>query len=169
MGFADIVEKVKPAVISVRVKIDQPANSSDDDDSGLPFPPGSPFEKFFKQFGMPNMPNGHEIITGQGSGFFISADGYAVTNNHVVQNAENVQVTTDDGKTYKAKVIGTDPRTDLALIKIDGNRFSVCEAVRLHAARWRLGACGRQPVRTWRHCHRRHRLGPRPRYRRRPV
>ncbi|HEY6621984.1 MAG TPA: Do family serine endopeptidase [Steroidobacteraceae bacterium] len=122
VGFADIVEKVKPAVISVRVKIDQPANSSDGD-SGVPFPPGSPFEKFFKQFGMPSMPNGHEIITGQGSGFFISADGYAVTNNHVVQNAENVQVTTDDGKTYKAKVIGTDPRTDLALIKIDGNNF----------------------------------------------
>jgi serine protease Do len=122
VGFADIVEKVKPAVISVRVKIDQPA-SADSGDNGLPFPPGSPFEKFFRQFGMPSMPNGHEIITGQGSGFFISSDGYAVTNNHVVQNAENVQVTTDDGKTYKAKVIGTDPRTDLALIKIDGKDF----------------------------------------------
>ncbi|MGB6504552.1 MAG: Do family serine endopeptidase [Xanthobacteraceae bacterium] len=122
VGFADIVEKVKPAVISVRVKIDQPANSSDSDDAS-PFPPGSPFEKFFRQFGMPNMPNGHEIITGQGSGFFISGDGYAVTNNHVVQNAENVEVTTDNGKTFKAKVIGTDPRTDLALIKIDGKDF----------------------------------------------
>ncbi len=121
VGFADIVEKVKPAVISVRVKIDQPAASSDSD--ALPFPPGSPFEKFFRQFGMPSMPNGHEIITGQGSGFFISNDGYAVTNNHVVQNAENVQVTTDDGKTFTAKVIGTDPRTDLALIKIDGKDF----------------------------------------------
>ncbi len=122
VGFADIVEKVKPAVISVRVKIDQPASSGGSDDN-LPFPPGSPFEKFFRQFGMPGMPNGHEIITGQGSGFFISSDGYAVTNNHVVQNAENVQVTTDDGKTYKAKVIGTDPRSDLALIKIDGKDF----------------------------------------------
>jgi serine protease Do len=123
VGFADIVEKVKPAVISVRVKIDQPADSKLDKDDGLPFPPGSPFEKFFKRFGMPNMPNGHEIITGQGSGFFISPDGYAVTNNHVVQNAENVQVTTDDGKTYPAKVIGTDTRTDLALIKVDANEF----------------------------------------------
>ena len=66
---------------------------------------------------------GHQVITGQGSGFFITADGYAVTNNHVVQNAENVQVTTDDGKTYTAKVIGTDPRTDLALIKVDGKDF----------------------------------------------
>jgi serine protease Do len=66
---------------------------------------------------------GHEVITGQGSGFFITADGYAVTNNHVVQNAERVQVTADDGKTYSAKVIGTDQRTDLALIKVDGSDF----------------------------------------------
>ncbi len=66
---------------------------------------------------------GHQIITGQGSGFFITADGFAVTNNHVVQNTENVQVTTDDGKTYSAKVIGTDSRTDLALIKVDGKDF----------------------------------------------
>src|SRR5205085_6006302 len=55
----------------------------------------------------------------QGSGFFISADGYAVTNNHVVDKADNVQVTTDEGKTYTAKVIGSDSRTDLALIKVD--------------------------------------------------
>jgi len=66
---------------------------------------------------------GHNVITGQGSGFFISADGYAVTNNHVVEKAESVEVKTDDGKTYKAKVIGTDPRTDLALIKVDGASF----------------------------------------------
>src|SRR5580693_4997583 len=124
VGFADIVEKVKPAVISVRVKIDRPADQGlNTDDGDLPFPPGSPFERFFKRFGAPNgvPPGGRQIITGQGSGFFITADGYAVTNNHVVQNAENVQVTTDDGKTFTAKVIGADPRTDLALIKIDGN------------------------------------------------
>jgi serine protease Do len=122
VGFADIVEKVKPAVISVRVKMERPADA-DSSDQELPFPPGSPFERFFKRFGMPNTPNGKEVITGQGSGFFISPDGYAVTNNHVVQNAEEVTVTADDGKTYTAKVIGTDTRTDLALIKIDGNSF----------------------------------------------
>ena len=123
VGFADIVEKVKPAVISVRVKMERPTNSTLGDDD-LPFPPGSPFEKFFKRFGTPNGGgHEHEIVTGQGSGFFISADGYAVTNNHVVQNAETVQVTTDDGKSYAAKVIGTDPRTDLALIKVDGSDF----------------------------------------------
>jgi len=66
---------------------------------------------------------GHNTITGQGSGFFISADGYAVTNNHVVEKAESVQVTTDDGKTHNAKVIGADPRTDLALIKVEDGPF----------------------------------------------
>src|SRR4029077_2462552 len=76
-------------------------------------------------FGAPNGPGGKEkeVVTGQGSGFFISADGYAVTNNHVVQNAETVTVTTDDGKTYTAKVIGTDSRSDLALLKVDGGNF----------------------------------------------
>ncbi|MFZ0425321.1 MAG: Do family serine endopeptidase [Xanthobacteraceae bacterium] len=123
VGFADIVEKVKPSVMSVRVKIDRPADTNlGNDEEDMPFPPGSPFERFFKRFGMPQG-HEHEVITGQGSGFFISSDGYAVTNNHVVQNAENVQVTTDDGKTYTAKVIGTDTRTDLALIKIDGTNF----------------------------------------------
>jgi serine protease Do len=122
VGFADIVEKVKPSVISVRVKMERSA-SPDLNDQEMPFPPGSPFERFFKRFGTPNAPNGKEVITGQGSGFFITADGYAVTNNHVVQNAEDVTVTTDDGKTYNAKVIGTDSRTDLALIKIDGSSF----------------------------------------------
>jgi serine protease Do len=124
VGFADIVAKVKPAVISVRVKIDRPASSSLSSDES-PFPPGSPMERFFRRFGAPNGGDGggHQVITGQGSGFFITADGYAVTNNHVVQNAQTVQVTTDDGKMYEAKVIGTDSRSDLALIKVDGKDF----------------------------------------------
>jgi serine protease Do len=136
VGFADIVEKVKPAVVSVRVKVDGgPRMMGFEGD--MPFPKGSPMDRFFRQFGMPDdgnpggqgnpgsqgnqgSPGGRNMITGQGSGFFISADGYAVTNNHVVDKAENVQVTTDDGKVYQAKVIGTDPRSDLALIKVDG-------------------------------------------------
>jgi serine protease Do len=126
VGFADIVEKVKPSVMSVRVKMDAGARDSDFDSDENPFPKGSPFEYFFRRFGMPDgqdSPRGqrrHQFTMGQGSGFFISADGYAVTNNHVVDKAESVEVTTDDGKTYTAKVIGTDSRTDLALIKIDG-------------------------------------------------
>jgi len=124
IGFADIVEKVKPAVISVRVKMRTAQSSSDEE---LAFPKGSPLEKFFKRFGMPegmpNMPRGRRFGSAQGSGFLISSDGYAVTNNHVVEKATSVEVTTDDGKTHTAKVIGTDPRTDLALIKIDGGNF----------------------------------------------
>lgn len=125
-GFADLVAKVKPAVISVRVRVDESADSSGDmKNSDNMLPPGlegTPFEKFFKQFGeMPRgMHQGHQIITGLGSGFFISPDGYAVTNNHVVDHAKSVQVTTDDGTKYTAKVIGTDAKTDLALIKVDG-------------------------------------------------
>ncbi len=126
IGFADIVEKVKPAVISVRVKIDGGSQTTGTGDLDN-LPPG--LREFFRRFGgvpdMPQqgMPRGHNVITGQGSGFFISDDGYAVTNNHVVEKAENVQVTTDDGKTHTAKVIGTDPRTDLALIKVEGGPF----------------------------------------------
>ena len=122
VGFADIVAKVKPAVISVRVRLERVASGPGEEE--MPMPPGSPFDRFFRRFGMPENGEGrHQLITGQGSGFFITADGYAVTNNHVVQNADKVQVTTDEGKTYTAKVIGTDSRTDLALIKIDGNDF----------------------------------------------
>jgi serine protease Do len=133
VGFADIVAKVKPAVISVRVKLSgaaEPALNRDDDQQ-IPAQPGSPLDRFFRQFGDqfgqqfgrqfgPNAPRGHETISGEGSGFFISADGYAVTNNHVVDHAKSVQVTTDDGIVYTAKVVGTDAKTDLAVIKIDG-------------------------------------------------
>jgi serine protease Do len=123
-GFADMVERVKPSVISVKVtmkdKVADASSKSDDDEQG------SPMERFFRRFGesdgMPQKPGreGRRGAMGQGSGFFISADGYAVTNNHVVDGAEKVEVTTDAGKTFVAKVIGTDPRTDLALIKVDG-------------------------------------------------
>ena len=135
VGFADIVAKVKPAVISVRVKVSDSADpallhgSRDDDQEQIPTQPGSPLDKFLHQFGDqfgqqfgPQAPRRHDTITGEGSGFFISADGYAVTNNHVVDHAHSVQVTADDGTVYPAKVVGTDSKTDLALIKVDGNK-----------------------------------------------
>ena len=126
VGFADMVERVKPSVISVKVTMKEQgerrdANKSDDDGAD------SPMERFFRQFGGPNGSPGarsrgrHGEMMGQGSGFFISSDGYAVTNNHVVDGADKVEVTTDAGKTYIAKVIGTDPRTDVALIKVEGS------------------------------------------------
>ena len=122
-GFADLVTKVRPAVISVRVKMDETSNTADMKSNGedmRPFMQGSPFEKFFRDQMPKGMTQRHRIITGVGSGFFISPDGYAVTNDHVVDHAKSVQVTTDDGSTYTAKVIGTDPKTDLALIKVSG-------------------------------------------------
>ena len=130
IGFADIVERVKPSVISVKVNIAQKLVKDDSSSEDSPFQPGSPMERFFRRFGGPDgLPpglrggprGGGRAMTGQGSGFFISSDGYAVTNNHVVDGADKVEVTTDDGKTYSAKVIGTDPRTDLALIKVEGS------------------------------------------------
>jgi serine protease Do len=127
-GFADIVQRVKPSVISVKVTMkDRVADASDRGGDG-PDQSGPPMERFFRQFGAPegtppgtrDHHGGHGVMMGQGSGFFISPDGYAVTNNHVVDGADKVEVTTDDGKTYTAKVIGTDVRTDVALIKVEG-------------------------------------------------
>ena len=132
-GFADLVEKVMPAVVSVEVKYTQTASGDDEqagEGGGMELPPGldqlpedSPFRKFFEQLpqfkkGMPGgEPQGQQGRS-EGSGFLISADGYAVTNNHVVKDAETVTVKFDDGKEYSAEVVGTDPKTDLALIRI---------------------------------------------------
>ena len=132
VSFADLVQKVKPAVISVKVKIaEQDAQpmafgGNGGNDNELPFPnlpPNHPLNRLFGPFGQNGAPGGQapkRFGEALGSGFFISADGYAVTNNHVVDKAKTVSITTDDGKSYSAKVIGTDPKTDVALIKVDG-------------------------------------------------
>ncbi len=120
-SFAKVVDRVKPAVVSVRVKMDDAATDSSDTSGQLENLPPQ-IQQFFRQFGEQNgmghnqMPPQHAIALG--SGFFISADGYVVTNNHVVDHAKTVTVTTNDGKTLDAKVIGTDPKTDLALLKV---------------------------------------------------
>ncbi len=128
-GFADLVDKVMPSVVSVQAKY-TPANVTSDSGDGAQqfqfgFPPGSPFEQFFK-----NMPQGQGSPfnaprqgggTSQGSGFIISGDGYAVTNNHVIKDASEVTVKFSDGREYDAKVVGTDPKTDLALLKIEAS------------------------------------------------
>lgn len=118
LGFAGIIARVKSAVVRVRVKMKRFASS---DESQQEFPSRSPFDQFFRQFGIPvpTTPVPQTEIA-LGSGFFISGDGYIVTNNHVVAHGESFEVTTNDGKTYPAKVIGTDPLTDLALIKVNG-------------------------------------------------
>ena len=125
-SFADVVDRVKSSVVSVKVKLAD-GGDADGEVQGMPhFPPGSPFDRFFKQFGSPDDNDGdgpmprhqrHSSMA-QGSGFFISSDGYIVTNNHVVDHATEVTVTTIDGKTIPARVIGTDPKSDLALLKV---------------------------------------------------
>ncbi len=138
-SFADIVQKVTPAVVSVKVKKDgnaqQMAMGDEGGMGGADVPPQ--IERFLKRFGFENGPGGMQgqgqmpqraprgergerRVVGQGSGFIISADGYVVTNNHVVDGASEVDVTTTDGKEYTAKVIGADSRTDVALLKIEG-------------------------------------------------
>ena len=127
-SFADVVDRVKSSVVSVKVKMAD-AGDAESDMQGMPhFPPGSPFERFFRDFGVPDDQDQgeapaprrqHHMTMAQGSGFFISPDGHIVTNYHVVQNSKTVTITMDNGKVLDAKVIGTDPKTDLALLKVD--------------------------------------------------
>ena len=124
-SFANVVERVKPAVVSVRVKIENAGAVAEDEGEGQRdgqmdnMPPE--IQKFFKRFGGGNggmRPSQPHQMVGQGSGFFVTADGFIVTNNHVVENAKTVTITMADGKTLDARVIGTDPKTDLAVIKV---------------------------------------------------
>ena len=117
-SFADVVERVKGAVVAIKVKAVETTNNDNED--GPELSPDDPLYDFFKRFGQGRggMPQKH-ITQSQGSGFIISADGYVVTNNHVVEHASEVEVVLDSGKTLPAKIIGTDKRTDLALLKIN--------------------------------------------------
>ena len=118
---ADLVERTSPAVVTILSTQEAPDEIAGMPE-GSPFGSGSPFEEFLRRFGMPEaMPSpqpGPRGI-GVGSGFVIEDDGYIVTNNHVVDNAETVKVRLADEREFDAEVIGTDPQTDLALIKID--------------------------------------------------
>ena len=132
-SFADVVEKVRPAVVSVRVKsvAEDASASGGEDQPFFDFPPGTPMERFFKQFRQ-QMPKGQRQQQGPaqmslGSGFFISDDGYLVTNNHVIDKEQSVTVVLDDGTELPAKVIGADSKTDLALLKVtppSGTKFT---------------------------------------------
>ena len=118
-SFADLVEKVSPAVVSIQVEAEREVAGI----SPFNFPPGSPFERFF---GAPPESEDGERPTrkaySQGSGFLISADGYIVTNNHVIEDGTNISVVFSDGTEKQAELIGRDPRTDLAVIKIKGDK-----------------------------------------------
>ncbi|HVN22175.1 MAG TPA: Do family serine endopeptidase [Dongiaceae bacterium] len=115
-----VAARVTPAVVNVTVtsKVKADANTSNGPDDMQQFFGQSPFGQFFGPHG-PRMRQQPQIEHGMGSGVVISPDGYIVTNNHVVDGAVDVRVTTSDRRVLKAKVVGTDPLTDLAVLKVD--------------------------------------------------
>src|SRR5436305_1628488 len=121
--FSDLVERVSPAVVSIRVREGATEQSSEGDSEPFPgfrdLPPE--LRKFFQKQ-LPKMPPQKQPTTALGSGFFISDDGYVVTNNHVVDNSDNFTITTEDGTEFHAKLIGKDDRTDLALLKVSSGK-----------------------------------------------
>ncbi|MHA6645609.1 DegQ family serine endoprotease [Mesorhizobium sp. A623] len=136
-SFADVVERVSPAVVSVRVKA-KVQQTSDNGFEMFQGPDGMPdnpqLREFFKQFRGGRNQDGNRRPSqrdhsndkprpvAQGSGFFISEDGYLVTNNHVVAEGTAFTVVMSDGKELDAKLVGTDPRTDLAVLKVDSDQ-----------------------------------------------
>ncbi|HEU0221130.1 MAG TPA: DegQ family serine endoprotease [Paracoccaceae bacterium] len=116
-SIADLVERVSPAVVTVLSTRFVNPEERFGALPGLPFPPGSPFEEFFRRFGTPEgrpMPQ-----QGLGSGFVIDSAGYIITNNHVIDDAGKVRVRLKDAREFEAEVVGTDPMTDIALLKIE--------------------------------------------------
>jgi serine protease Do len=118
--FADLAEKVSPAVVNITTSTTVAAST----EPGPIVPEGSPFEDFFRDFMDRNGPNGQSPRRSQalGSGFVISEDGFIVTNNHVIQGADEVLIEFFEGFELEAKIIGTDPTTDLALLKVDSDK-----------------------------------------------
>ena len=127
MDPADVAEMTMPAVVNINTDkvVERQSHPFMDDPS------------FRRSFDMPDNDGGSRVERSLGSGVVISADGYIVTNNHVVENAENIRVSFNDRETYDAEIVGTDPQTDVALIKIDADKdlpflsFGDSEALRI--------------------------------------
>ncbi|MFZ2146358.1 MAG: DegQ family serine endoprotease [Sedimentisphaerales bacterium] len=132
-AFASIAEKTSPAVVSLKSErtITREYQSTPDWPFGDPF--SDPFEFFFRRSPQQRSPQRspqrqyREPRIAQGSGFIISADGYMLTNNHMVEGAEKVEVELTDGRKFTAKVIGTDPDSDIAVVKIDAGNLPYLE------------------------------------------
>lgn len=138
-SFADLSERLLPSVVNISStqKVEDPADFPE-----MPqFPPGSPFEDFFEEFmnkrgrGMPSTPP-----ASLGSGFIIDAEnGYIVTNNHVIKDAEEVRITLHDDTTIEAEIIGKDDKTDLALLKVDPKKHPLTAVTFGDSDRMRVG------------------------------
>ncbi|MFW6051729.1 MAG: Do family serine endopeptidase [Myxococcota bacterium] len=127
-AFAEVAERVSPAVVSLRVEARVPTSQM-----GLPF-------KFFGPPGMqgPQMPD-HQVRQGNGSGVIIGPDGHILTNNHVVENATRITVVLQDGRHLEGEVVGTDPATDLAVVKVEAKGLPTAEFAdsdAVHAGEW---------------------------------
>lgn len=150
--FTDLVERTGPAVVNIRttekVKLGQPGTGSAEDEEmqeffkrffGVPMPrqpqPNAPTPRGRKPMPQPD----EETPRGVGSGFIISADGYVMTNAHVVDGADEVYVTLTDKREFKAKIIGADKRSDVALVKIEGTnlpRLTMGDSNRIRVGEW---------------------------------
>lgn len=117
-SFADLADKVSPAVVNITTTTTVAAST----DGGPMVPPGSPFEDFFKDFmdrqgdDQPQRPRRSQAL---GSGFVISEDGFIVTNNHVIEGADEIMIEFFSGEQLPASLVGTDPKTDIALLKVE--------------------------------------------------
>jgi serine protease Do len=123
ISFAEIVERVAPSVVNIATTKAVRRGETPD----FPFPeppPGSPFEDFFREFFDRNQPpdQAPQRQSSLGSGFVVDESGYVVTNNHVIAEADEIQVVFGDESTYDAELIGRDQKTDLALLKIEGDK-----------------------------------------------
>ncbi len=118
-SFADLADQVSPSVVNITTTTVVAAPTG----PGPIVPEGSPFEDFFRDFGLPEGPGegpgSAQRSNALGSGFVVSADGYIVTNNHVIEGADEIQVEFFSGETMDAKLVGTDPKTDVALLKVE--------------------------------------------------
>ena len=116
-SFADLAERLMPSVVNISTTQTVTTNSNS---FPFQFPPGSPFEDMFKDFGTPQERQAYAL----GSGFIIDEKGIVITNNHVIQNAEDILVRVNGDEEYKAKIIGKDPLSDIAVLQIEAdNKF----------------------------------------------
>ena len=113
VSFADLAERLMPSVVNISTTTTVITNTNPF--PGFKFPPGSPFEDMFKEFGTPQKRKASAL----GSGFIIDKKGIVITNNHVIQDAEDIVVTVNGEKEFKAKIIGKDPLSDIAVLQIE--------------------------------------------------
>ena len=142
--FADLVEKASPAVVNIRTTERLKAGQAA---AGPQMPEGidenDPLYEFFKRFFPPRQAprgrGGEEVPRGVGSGFIISADGYVLTNHHVIDGADDIYVTLADKREFKGRLIGSDKRTDVALVKLEATglpRMVIGDSARLRVGEW---------------------------------